>query len=119
MGIPSSELVERARKNGRMSGQMANEDLLHLLCHRVSPGAGTARTLLLGKMAERSWRIQVGLHTSKDQNEHITLDCDGTLYHLQVDNVGVIYRITPGEHMVLGNEPSSAPGAAPGRMRRG
>lgn len=119
MGVPSHELVNRARKNGRMSGQMANEELLYLLCHHVSGGAETARTVLLGKMAERSWRILLGLHTSTDRNEHITLECDRVCYHLQVDNVGVIYRITPGVGQVLGNEPSSAPGAAPGRMRRG
>lgn len=119
MTAPSKALVERARKNGRMNGEMSNEELLFVLSNKVSPGAGTARSILLGEMARCSWWVVRGPHRSTDANRHITLECDRVRYHLQLDGAGVVYRITPGEGEVLGNEPSSPPGAAPGRMRRG
>lgn len=119
MGVPSLEVIDRARRNGRMPLEMHNEELLHLLRHRVSPGAGTARTQLLELMGRHAWQIVRGPHESGDANPHITLECNRDRYHLQLDAGGNVFRITPGEGRVLGHEPSSAPGAAPGRMRRG
>lgn len=119
MGVPSLGVLDRARRNGRMSGEMQNEELLYLLRHRVSPGAGTARTQLLELMGQHAWWVVRGPHESADANPHITIECHRDRYHLQLDGSGNVFRITPGEGRVLGNEPSSAPGAAPGRMRRG
>jgi hypothetical protein len=122
MGAPSQALIDRARMRGQMSAHMRNEELLFMLCHRVSPGVGTARTLLLHEMAEQEWEIARGPHVSEDQNMHVLIRigrANPRGYHLQMDGAGVIFRITPGRGEVLGNEPSSAPGAAPGTMRRG
>lgn len=129
--MATAQTIDRARKNGRSSGQFVAMggrsinvdhvvDLLVSASDAGHVGLRRAANALLEAMDNYgSWRVTAAQHTGgkgnatrgADLNEHITVSVGNVGYHLQVTVNGHLRRITGDEETEL-VPPWLPPGAA-------
>jgi hypothetical protein len=125
--IVSSQIIVEAKKQAKSGprikqyvespgGSIRADEVVDLLATSTSPAAQRGARQLLRDMAESPWCVMAAPHSnSKDPTWHITIDVDGTGYHLRLDARGCISDIThvtkEGTQRISGNRPWAGPGS--------